>query len=73
MTTDINSVILSLNLDMQQAATAHFRSLPASEECTRLADGAEITISFSFFRARLAFPGQAEACPTQRSGANHQA
>ena len=37
MTTDINSVILSLNLDMQQAATAHFRSegntQPASGAC----------------------------------------
>src|SRR3984957_15563729 len=37
MTTDINSVILSLNLDMQQAATAHFRSLLAYEARTRLA------------------------------------
>jgi hypothetical protein len=36
MTTDINSVILSLNLDMQQAATAHFRSLPANEARTLL-------------------------------------
>jgi hypothetical protein len=34
MATDINSVILSLNLDMQQAATVHHRSLLAHEAGT---------------------------------------